>query len=246
MPRRATTSPARSPSSGSRLAWVKSEEMKLEAFCKQHPIGSSAQKDSDYWKMAAHALGTNRTPEAVCQHWSKLCKRRAANAPVSAWTRLKRTSVPLEWRALAEQHPFYLISSTFYAIAGLFMGYVERGRPHALLGEPIIWILQTIFTHMSDVATLGEDSIWHAVDRLHAYTFTVLRATYTLYAFYAWKAYSPTQAAVFGVGLTLAMCCIRLSWMAVMRRDPGAFLRWHALWHLSLPATALCVGLLFQ
>jgi hypothetical protein len=128
----------------------------------------------------------------------------------------------------------------------LGMGYAERGRPHALVGEPIIWVLQTICTHQSDVATLGEDSIWHAIDRLHAYTFTVLRAGYTLYAYWAWGAYSSTQAAVFVVGLVGALCMIRLSWWAVMRRDAAAFLRFHALWHFTLPATALCVAGLFE
>ena len=150
------------------------------------------------------------------------------------------------WRELAYRHQFYFVSSGFYAAAGLLVGYVERGRPHVLPGEPIIWCLQTVFTQLSDVVTLGEDSVWHGVDRLHAYSFTILRAAYTLYAYCAWGAYSQLQAIVFSVGLALALCCIRLSWMAVMRRDANAFLRWHALWHLMLPATGVLVMLLYD
>ena len=164
----------------------------------------------------------------------------------SLWTRLQRTSVPLEWRLLAYQHGPYCISSTFYGTAGLALGYMERGKPHAIPGEPIVWIMQMLFTHQSDVATLGEDSIWHGIDRLHAYTFTVLRAAYTFYAYWFWGAYSRVQATIFFLGLVAALLCIRLSWMAVNRRDAAAFLRWHALWHFMLPATALCVGLLME
>ena len=157
---------------------------------------------------------------------------------------MQHTVVPRSWRALAHKHTFYYVSSTFYGASGLVLGYIEHGKDHALPGEPVVWVLQTIFTHLSDVVTLGEDSVWHAVDRLHAYTFTVLRAVYTLYAYFFMRAYSDVQAAVFLVGLVTALCCIRLSWMAVLRRDAAAFLRWHALWHLMLPATGLGVALL--
>jgi hypothetical protein len=237
-----STSPARSPS---RRIWSAAEEQQLEQIWRQCPI-AKATSDSEYWTMAAGLLGTNRTPEAVRQHWSNMTARRRPMPRAPLWTRLQRTSVPLQWRALALRHTFYAMSSTFYALAGLAFCYAEHGRPHALFGEPIIWVLQTVFTHQSDVATLGEDSIWHAVDRLHAYAFTILRASYTFYAYFVWGAYSQIQAAVFAVGLSLALCCIRLSWMAVMRRDAVAFLRWHALWHLMLPSTALCVAALFD
>lgn len=99
---------------------------------------------------------------------------------------------------------------------------------------------------MSDVVTLGEDSVWHGLDRVHAYSFTTLRTCYTVYAYVMWGAYSRLQAAVFFAGLAIALGCIRLSWRAVMRRDATAFLRWHALWHLALPATAVSVALLFS
>lgn len=187
-------------------------------------------------------LGTHRSAEAVRQRYRKVAN---LHRRPSFWTRLQRTSVPQEWRELAYRHKFYLVSSTFYGFSGLLLGYIEHGRAHALLGEPIVWLLQTLFTHKSDVVTLGEDSIWHAIDRLHAYAFTFLRAAYTFYAFYALGAYSQAQATVFFIGLATALCCIRLSWKAVMRRDAAAFLRWHALWHFFLPATALCVGFLF-
>jgi hypothetical protein len=238
MPARAATSPARVR----RTPWTEADEIKLRALWKQQPIQQDAS-DAEYWQTTAKALGTGRTPEAVRQRWLTMCRVESTARP-SAWTRLQRTSVPRDWRPLAYQHSFYLMSSTFYGVSGLALGYMERGKPRSIAGEPIIWVIQTLLTHKSDVVTLGEDSIWHGLDRLHAYTFTILRAAFTWYAYWVWEAYSNVQAAIFLCGLAMALACIRLSWMAVMRRDAAAFFRWHSLWHLMLPATALCVGLL--
>ena len=162
------------------------------------------------------------------------------------WTRLRRTSVPREWRQLAYRHRFYHMSAGFYAAAGLVMWHAERGRSHALPGEVFVCFVQTFLTHMSDVVTLGKDSAWHGLDRVHAYAFTAFRACYSFYAYAAWSAYSRLQAIVFAVGLAFALVCIALSWNAVVRRDAAGFFYWHALWHLSLPATATSVALLFD
>ena len=199
-----------------------------------------------FWQRAAEDLGTHRTAEAVKRHWHmiKSAPPSINYAPIPMWTRLQRTSVPCKWRPLAYGHPFYLVSSTFYAFAGITLGLLERGKPHAIPGEFLIWIVQTLLTHKSDVVTLGEDNFWHGLDRIHAYTFTAIRSTATMYAYWCWNAYSDVQAGVFACGLVMGLVCIRLSWMAVNRRDAAAFLRWHALWHLALPATAVCVGLL--
>ena len=96
--------------------------------------------------------------------------------------------------------------------------------------------LQVLLTYMSDVHTLGSYSRWHAADRVHAYFYTTVRAVYTAYH---WRVYSSIQLIVFWVGLGCGVVCIRLSWVAVMRRDRASFLRRHTAWHASLPLMAL-------
>ena len=159
-------------------------------------------------------------------------------------TRLSRTSVPKSWRSHAKRHIFYYVSPLFYGLSGLLMGYVEAGKPHAIPLEPVVWVMQTILTYMSDVHTLGEDSRWHAADRLHAYTFTIVRALITSYVWWRMAAYTTLQMTIFFVGLVLSLVCIRMSWLSIRARSVRAFLFWHAMWHTGLPLTAVCIALL--
>ena len=168
----------------------------------------------------------------------------SAEPRVSLLTRLTHTSVPLAWRARARRHCPYLYSPACYGAAGLFMSAVERGRAHTIPLEFFVWLMQSYLTYMSDVDTLGADSKWHAADRLHAYTFTILRAVYTAYCWQRYDAYSRLQMYVFLIGLGLSMVCIRLSWVGVRRRRVDDFLFWHALWHVSLPLVATLVAIL--
>jgi len=122
----------------------------------------------------------------------------------------------------------------------------ERGLPHSFPGEALIWLTQSMLTYYSDVATLGQDSLWHGLDRVHAYSFTATRAVFTVFAYWHYGSYSTLQIVILATGLAIGLCCIRLSWLAVMRRRCRPFLRWHAAWHASLPAAAVLIALLHR
>ena len=205
---------------------------------------SQASEPLPSWPYVAEQLGSRRTPTSVQQHWDELRVRDRSLHPTLV-ERLSRTSTPIWWRAHAKRHRLYYFSPLCYAMAGCAMYAVERGRAHAIAYEPVIWIAQTCLTFMSDVSTLGEDSRWHAADRIHAYLFTALRALYTAMVWTLLGAYSITQMTTFLVGLVLALACIRFSWTKGVRpRNMAAFLYWHALWHIALPLTAVLIAAL--
>ena len=127
-------------------------------------------EDEPNWAHVATLLGSGRSADEVQAHYATMQSRSRSDPKPSPLTRLSRTSVPPWWRAHARRHYFYHISPSFYAVAGLVMCTAERGKPHAIAYEPIVWVSQTVLTFMSDVFTLGVDSRWHAADRLHACT----------------------------------------------------------------------------
>ena len=146
--------------------------------------------------------------------------------------------MPASWHGLASRHYVYVVSPFYYAAAGVavYVSHHRRATELERILEPLCLCIQALLSYLSDVDTLGRNSGWHAVDRLFAYSFTIIRASYS--AWYA-AVYSSLQLRVFSFGLLCGIFCIRASWSAVLRRDCPAFLRWHSVWHASLPLTAL-------
>ena len=209
------------------------------------------------WSHVAQLLGTGRSADAIKQRFEEIVS--VERPPASLLVRLTHTSVPLWWHGLARANTFYWCSSFAYGAAGMLIAYVNSkqgsGWPKTFPYEWVIYVGQSVLTYMSDVATLGSDSTWHALDRVYAYTFTILRSTLAFAAFYYYAAYSRIQMAVLAIGLAVALFSIRRSWIAVMDGVktgsnagwPAAaqrFFFWHGLWHYLLPATAATMAIL--
>jgi len=151
--------------------------------------------------------------------------------------------VPAAWRQHVHRLSLYALSSFFYAVVGavLLLGlclHPERTLYAGEWVEMLLWFWQAGASYWCDVIDLGIPSISHPIDRFSAVVFTVQQCVkYGLVRCKGplahWLALSMSS------GFILGLYCFHRSGVAVKKCEMQHYLRWHTLWHLSLPLNAL-------
>ena len=119
-----------------------------------------------------------------------------------------------------KDYPMYVLSCFFFSVAGYY-----RMR----LGYPIEGLFlfgQTGMSLMSDVVTMGRESVWHLLDRYYAVMLTV-------YMISNLKR-TVKNLGLNGVLILLGCYYLKSSQNMYMRRD-RRFLRLHTIWHGIIP-----------
>ena len=161
---------------------------------------------------------------------------------------------PPEWREkIFGSAWWYRWSSFAYCLAGglLVVRPVNRyaepccgAFPFRAMGALIF--LNGILSYMADTHTFGYPSAWRAADSYVATFNTILQFVLILLQIIGPMSFPRDMVTVFTASLLIAIWCKRRAVAAFKRRDRDAYLVWHALWHVMLPAGAVTGQLLLE
>ena len=160
---------------------------------------------------------------------------------------------PPEWRE--HMRWWYRWSSFAYCIAGglLFFRSAPMYRharpccgvfPFQSMGALIF--LNGLLSYMADTHTFGRPSKWRVADSYVATFNTLLQFILILLQVIGPMSFPRDMVTVFTTSLLVAIWCKRKAVAAFARRDRDAYLVWHALWHVVLPAGAVAGQLLLE
>ena len=107
-------------------------------------------------------------------------------------------------------------------------------------------LLNGLLSYMADTHTFGYPSAWRAADSYVATFNTLLQFILVLLQVLGPMSFPRKMVAVFTTSLLVAIWCKRRAVAAFKRRDRDAYLVWHALWHVVLPAGAIIGQLLLE
>ena len=160
---------------------------------------------------------------------------------------------PPEWRE--HMRWWYRWSSFAYCIAGglLFV----RSEPMYRHAQPCCFLfpfrsmgalifVNGLLSYMADTHTFGRPSKWRAADSYVATFNTLLQFVLILLQIIGPMSFPRDMVTVFTASLLIAIGCKRRAVAAFKRRDRDAYLVWHALWHVVLPAGAVAGQLLLE
>ena len=141
---------------------------------------------------------------------------------------------PVNDKRLAWYTPYGLSSFT-YAILGVLQLTVFAGNfdiePHVPVPLPLeaaCLVLQSLATLLADVVFMGEDSCWHALDRVAA-TLNVLLVLCNM-AWISWL-----ERLLYLVVVLSGLSLLRCSRAARLAGDIPGVACWHGFWHLWFP-----------
>ena len=151
---------------------------------------------------------------------------------------------PSGWRHHIHSTWWYKASSFTYCVIGLITvlhphRLVECAPvfPFRLLG--VLVVANGITSYMGDVHTWGDQSHWKSVDILLAHTNVALQCLLIVMGLTGVAAFPLSALGVHAVGVGVALLCKRLAEEAL---EPHEYMKYHALWHLVLPVSALISG----
>ena len=163
---------------------------------------------------------------------------------------------PPEWREkIFGSAWWYRWSSFAYCVAGGLL--VIRPAPMYRHAQPCCGVfpfrsmgalifLNGLLSYMADTHTFGYPSAWRAADSYVATFNTILQFVLILLQIIGPMSFPRKMVAVFTTSLLIAIWCKRRAVAAFARRDRDAYLVWHALWHVVLPAGAVTGQLLLE
>jgi len=160
---------------------------------------------------------------------------------------------PPEWRE--HMRWWYRWSSFAYCIAGglLFV----RSEPMYRHAQPCCFLfpfrsmgalifLNGLLSYMADTHTFGYPSAWRTADSYVATFNTLLQFILIILQVIGPMSFPRDMVTVFTASLLIAIGCKRRAVAAFKSRDRDAYLVWHALWHVVLPAGAVAGQLLLE
>ena len=103
-----------------------------------------------------------------------------------------------------------------------------------------------LLSYMADTHTFGYPSAWRAADSYVATFNTILQFVLVVLQVIGPMSFPRDMVTVFTASLLVAIWCKRRAVAAFKRRDRDAYLVWHALWHVVLPAGAVAGQLLLE
>lgn len=166
-----------------------------------------------------------------------------------------RSCIPKSWCKETYLPPAFLsvygLSSWTFAALGIWI-FLRFDKPlfPGMFFEAALCILQSVTSFGCDVQSFGRASIWKPLDRLMASFFTLWQVLK-----FFWLGQTRRERLMWGMAISVALYCFYQAQAALRTRpkpDFRAFLRWHSLWHLSLPLGAAiwcelrCARLLLQ
>jgi len=158
---------------------------------------------------------------------------------------------PPEWRE--HMRWWYRWSSFAYCVAGglLVVRPVNRyaepccgAFPFRSMGTLIF--VNGLLSYMADTHTFGYPSAWRVADSYVATFNTLLQFILIVLQLVGPMSFPRDMVTVFTASLLIAVWCKRKAVAAFKRRDRDAYLVWHALWHVVLPAGAVAGQLLLE
>ena len=151
---------------------------------------------------------------------------------------------PREWRHHIHNTWWYKASSFTYCVVGLItvlhshrLVECAPAFPFRLLG--VLVVANGITSYMGDVHTWGDQSNWKSVDILLAHTNVALQCLLILMGLTGVASFPLSALGAHAVGVGIALLCKALADQA---RDCHEYMRYHALWHIVLPVSALISG----
>ena len=160
---------------------------------------------------------------------------------------------PPEWREKIFACWWYRWSSFAYCVAGglLVVRPVNRyaepccgAFPFRAMGALIF--VNGLLSYMADTHTFGRPSKWRVADSYVATFNTLLQFILIVLQVLGPMSFPRDMVTVFTASLLIAIACKRRAVAAFARRDRDAYLVWHALWHVVLPAGAVAGQLLLE
>ena len=151
---------------------------------------------------------------------------------------------PREWRHHIHNTWWYKASSFTYCVIGV----ITLMHPHRLAecapAFPFRWlgalvVANGITSYMGDVHTWGDESNWKTVDILLAHSNVALQCLLIVMGLTGVAGFPLSALIVHAVGVGVALLCKALAEEALGCHE---FMRYHALWHLVLPVSALISG----
>ena len=160
---------------------------------------------------------------------------------------------PPEWREKIFACWWYRWSSFAYCVAGglLVVRPVNRyaepccgAFPFRAMGALIF--VNGLLSYMADTHTFGRPSKWRVADSYVATFNTLLQFILIVLQVLGPMSFPRDMVTVFTASLLIAIWCKRKAVAAFASRDRDAYLVWHALWHVVLPAGAVAGQLLLE
>ena len=194
-----------------------------------------SRADSTCETSLSPTLAMAKAPPTLLQHTVRMIT-------YGVWRR--RSSISPSWRThLSVPFSLYALSSFAYTAVGLQAVAMWMACPAAVpeysaaiaIPEACLVALQGVWSFHSDVLHVGQDSIFHVVDRASAVTLVAVQ----LAKFAVFLPWSMTSAEVIGVwiGLVAGIFCKLRGYRAILRGSVESFRLWHILWHVSMPLT---------
>ena len=162
---------------------------------------------------------------------------------------------PPEWREKIYACWWYRWSSFAYCVAGGLV--VVRPAPLYRHAQPCCFLfpfrsmgalifLNGLLSYMADTHTFGYPSAWRTADSYVATFNTLLQFILIILQVIGPMSFPRDMVTVFTASLLIAIGCKRRAVAAFKSRDRDAYLVWHALWHVVLPAGAVAGQLLLE
>mmetsp|Transcript_62590 Transcript_62590/g.104176 ORF Transcript_62590/g.104176 Transcript_62590/m.104176 type:complete len:250 (-) Transcript_62590:286-1035(-) len=162
-----------------------------------------------------------------------------------------KSSISPRWRShLTQPLAVYAISCWFYSSLGLLVLAQHAFCPQSLISgwprhvnimESVLVIMQGLWSYLSDVRDVGQESFFHIVDRVSAISLTGLQ-------FFKLFVIPPGSLPFFERCWLLACLLIGLlfkvfDYYCIVTDDVHAYRRSHTLWHFTFPFGFGCFSL---
>ena len=154
--------------------------------------------------------------------------------------------VPYSWRL--DVPSSYFFSPFLYCMAGvvLLVGQATTAE------EAAVWVWQGVCAFWSDSYNMGVSSISHPIDRVSSTVVTVylLRRYLTTTGLlcchpdYVCGCDHHLLGAEMVFGVWLSLYFFYKSYVSFINKDKDGFIRYHTLWHVGFPSTALLFWML--
>ena len=171
--------------------------------------------------------------------------------PRSMWSRLCAPRKPgphdgdPAWCERIGEAWWYQASCFMYCVAGgLLLVHPEPLERH--MKFPWRWMglcvfANGFFSYMSDVEMWGRPTAWRAADKVLASTNALLQLVIAANGLMGRATFPPESPAILGASVLVALACKWRATAFLRAGDCDGFLKWHALWHYTLPIGA-CVA----